>query len=247
MNIEEIIKEVRKKLTERNFKFTEKEEDKSLRFNVKHNKEDSILKVYSTGTILIQGKECDLKSNLTQIKDDIESDGQVIVKEPTIDELPQSLFDQCDIFNELCKKYLDESIRALRNKCYLSSAITLGVCSEIIIRQLFEAFCAAIEKEANRNKAEKEIINRQISKAYDEFKRKYNGSTPKPNEVSAELEKRLEALYNFFRLCRNEAGHPNIDSDISGHTLIGVHSMFYKYTLDLQKIVNWYRENKINL
>jgi hypothetical protein len=94
---------------------------------------------------------------------------------------------------------------------------------------------------------EKIVKNKLISAAFDEFKKRYQTSQPNPGTIGKEFNPQLEFFFHYFRLCRNNVGHPIEPPNISELTQGGVHSIFYTYTLDIQEMVNWYKSNKITL
>jgi hypothetical protein len=59
-------------LKRQSWDFSEKEEINAKRFDVRYGKWNCIVKVYSTGTIQVQGSESKLKETLVQLKQAIE-------------------------------------------------------------------------------------------------------------------------------------------------------------------------------
>ncbi len=66
--------QVRSFIERQGSEYTEKEEKNAKRFDVQHGKSTCIAKVYSTGTLQIQGSASSLKQTLEKLKEAIEND-----------------------------------------------------------------------------------------------------------------------------------------------------------------------------
>jgi len=233
--------------------FEEKDEGggKIKRVNINHGKSKCIVKVYHTGTILVQGSNTSLKQAIEKAKEAIEN--EKIIKDVLpvdIEKFPDLLKEKVPDIDDVAFKFIEETLFAIKSNAILSAFFMLGAASEKVILNLIDAYGNAIENDAKREKFLKERIGKFfISRKFEEFKKSYKCSSPKPPmfQTDQDFEIKIEAIFQFCRICRNEVGHPQIVPDIDKGILLANLGQFIKYIETVYSLINFYNENKITL
>ena len=86
-----------------------------------------------------------------------------------------------------------------------------------------------------------------VSAKYEEFKKSYKSSTPKPKDpiLSQDLDQLIEGAFNFYRHTRNQVGHPQIIPDLDkGVTLANI-GQFVTYMERIYGLMGFYQKNTI--
>ena len=143
--------------------------------------------------------------------------------------------------------YLEESLKAFRIHCLLSSVITLGCASEKAILLLIEACKAAISDPTKQADFESKTGTlRSIKKKHDEFQNllrtKILSSLPK--ELEENLDNYLIGLFSIIRSTRNDAGHPT-GKEIRREPLYAYLVTFPEYLKKVYDLIDWLNKNKI--
>jgi len=233
--------------------YGEKNEDSgnTKRLDINHGKHKCIVKVYHTGTIQIQGSNTPLKDAIQKVKEAIEN--EEIIKDVLpvdIERFPELLKEKVPNIDEVAFKFIEETLFAIKSNAILSAFFMLGAASEKVILNLIEAYGNAIEDESKREKFLKERIGKFfISRKFDEFKKSYKCSTPKPPtfKTDQDFEIKIEAIFQFCRICRNEVGHPQIVPDMDKGILLANLGQFIKYIETIYALIDFYENNKITL
>lgn len=112
--------------------------------------------------------------------------------------------------SEIVLDYATESVRAYQSRCYLASAVMLGVATEAAFLELGDAFASWLP-EGSRTKFLAKLTSRGTSywQKFGEFR---NRLEPKrgelPQHLTEDIDLTLDATLNMLRIYRNEAGHP---------------------------------------
>jgi len=135
---------------------------------------------------------------------------------------------------ETVRLYLEESLHAFVEECYLSSAVMLGVAAEAATLEIADAFTLWAGRSADQLRAH--LANRKtfyIAKL-EEFQKRLAVAKPQiPGELSDSLDLYVNSVLQLIRLTRNEAGHPTsrrLDRDECFNNLVvyaGVHKRLY--------------------
>jgi hypothetical protein len=106
--------------------------------------------------------------------------------------------------------YAKEAIDAFRARCYLASAVMLGVASEAAVVDVAEGFSAWLPAQSERETFVKLLRSRRVFREkFDEFrKRLVSRSGDLPDELKDDLQLTLDAVGGVLRADRNDAGHP---------------------------------------
>lgn len=106
--------------------------------------------------------------------------------------------------------YVTESVHSYIARCYLASAVMLGVASEAAFYEVAESFESWLS-EPERASFRKTLQGRaSYNEKYHKFR---NQLLPKraalPEDLCDNLELFLDGVWNQIRLYRNESGHPS--------------------------------------
>jgi len=240
-----------KSFIERNeWPFSEKMEGANNRIDVQHGKNKCVVKVYSTGTVQIQGVDSKLKEALAKAKDAIENEeaiGEILPFE--IEKFPETLQERIPNIDPIIVRFIKEAIITVKAGSNLGCAFLLGGASEKAIYLLIEAYKNAIENDENREKFKKRISGKFISKVFELFKNSYKGSKNKPHNMgwTNDIETKIEQIFQFCRICRNESGHPHLPPNLDKGVLLANMGQFVKYIEDLYEMIEFYNNNKVEL
>jgi hypothetical protein len=120
-------------------------------------------------------------------------------------------------------KYVQEALHAFNARCFLASAVMLGVASERVFLGLAEAVATAVGTPAGGLR--KALDNPRASQ-HSRFKELRQVLEPRRKEIPNDLADvlTLDAVSELLRISRNEAGHPtgrDVDEDTARtHLLI---------------------------
>lgn len=216
----------------------------------RHGKFDCNVKVYTKGTIQVQGKESKLKESLLKAKEAIENEeplGELLPFE--IERFPDLLVEKIPEIDPIIVRFVREAIISFKANSLLGCAFLLGGASEKAILLLIEKYTNAIEDDDQRTKFTNRVSGKFISKSFDEFKRSYKSSKNKPEGYgwSNDLEVKIEGIFQFCRICRNETGHPHLPPNLDKGVLLANMGQFVKYIEDLYSLIRFYEQNKVKI
>ena len=240
-----------KSFIERNeWPFEEKMEGHINRIDVKHGKHKCAVKVYSTGTIQVQGGESKLKEALVKAKEAIENEeaiGEMLPFE--IEKFPETLQERIPNIDPIIIRFIKEAIISVKAGSNLGCAFLLGGASEKAIYLLIDSYAAAIKDQELKDKFKARIAGKFISKVFDTFKGSYKSSKNKPHGMgwTNDLEVKIEQIFQFCRICRNESGHPHLPPNLDKGVLLANMGQFVKYIEDLYEMILYYEENEVEL
>jgi hypothetical protein len=142
--------------------------------------------------------------------------------------------------------YLEESLKAFRIHCHLSSVITLGCASEKAILLLIEACKLAISNPGDQADFEKKTDTLAIKRKHDEFQNllKARISPLLSRELKENLDNYLIGLFSIIRSTRNDAGHPS-GKEIRREPLYAYLATFPEYLKKVYDLIDWLNNNKI--
>lgn len=232
-----------------NFPFQEKVEGNCKRLDVQNGKAKCVVKVYSTGTIQLQGADSKLKEALSQAKEAVENEENIGEMLPfEIEKFPQVLKDTIPNIDPIIIRFIEESIVTIKAGSNLGCAFLLGGASEKAIYLLIDAYTNAIEDEKIKERFISRTSKKFISKVFDEFKASWKTSTNKPHGYgwTNDIEIKIEQNFQFCRICRNEAGHPHLPPNLDKGVLLANMGQFVKYIEDMYQLINYYNENAVD-
>jgi hypothetical protein len=148
--------------------------------------------------------------------------------------------------DDVILSYLEESLKAFRIHCHLSSVITLGCASEKAILLLIEACKAAISNPADQADLERRTDTLAIKRKHDEFQNLLKAKIVPllPKELKENLDNYLIGLFSIIRSTRNDAGHPS-GKEIRREPLYAYLATFPEYLKKVYDLIDWLNNNKI--
>ena len=246
---QKVCDQVRSFIGRQQWDYVEKEELNAFRFDIRYGKSSAIFKIYTTGTIQVQGGESNLKETLLKLKKAIQNN-EILADEILpfeIEKFPETLQKSIPSIDPVIIRFLSEAILCYKANSLLGCSFLLGAASEKAMWLLINSYVAAIENEKNRQKLESRISNKFISKAYDEFKRSISSSKSNlPNDLSLQdLDTKIESIFQFCRICRNEVGHPQISPNLDRGVLLANMGQFVQYTKAIYNVIDYFENNQI--
>ena len=106
--------------------------------------------------------------------------------------------------------YLEQAVTCFSYRLLPAAAVMLGCAAEKIIRDLTDAFVAALANQKERDNMQKELDKaKHITQIYDVlWKRMEPRRKQFPHKLQENLEERLSAVFYQVRKVRNDSGHP---------------------------------------
>lgn len=131
---------------------------------------------------------------------------------------------QSPTLDPVARQYFAEALGAFRSRCYLATAVMLGVASEAAFGGLAEAYIGSLPPERAAS-ARKDLTGARQSDfhRWEAFRKRIN---PVREQLPEDLRDRLllDAVSDLLRITRNDVGHPTgrlIDEDTARtHLLI---------------------------
>jgi hypothetical protein len=231
-----------------NFPFQERDEQGCKRLDVQNGKAKCVVKVYSTGTVQIQGAESKLKAALSQAKEAVENEENIGEMLPfEIERFPEVLRENIPGVDPIIVRFIEEAIVTIKAGSNLGCAFLLGGASEKAIYILIDSYTQAIPDQAMRDRFISKTSKKFISKVFEEFKASWKSSINKPHGYgwTNDIEVKIEQIFQFCRICRNESGHPHLPPNLDKGVLLANMGQFVKYIEDMYGMINYYKENNV--
>jgi hypothetical protein len=132
--------------------------------------------------------------------------------------------------SSLVLRYTHEAVHSYVNRCYLASAVMLGVASEAAFFDLAEAFANWLP-ESEDSKFRKILDNPRkhyISK-FEEFRKRIQSHKSKlPPQLADNMALMMDSILDLLRIYRNDAAHPTGKEIERGDAQINL-QMFARY------------------
>lgn len=238
--------QIRSYIERNSFAFTEKEEQNCKRIDVQNGKFKCAVKVYTTGTIQLQGADSRLKESLENAASSIENEENIGDLLPfEIERFPEIL--ESLSIDPIIVRFVREAIISLKAGSNLGCAFLLGGASEKAILLLIHSYSNAIPDEAMKSRFISRTSGKYISKTFDEFKNSWKSSRNRPSGFgwTNDIEIKIEQIFQFCRICRNEAGHPHLPPNLDKGVLLANMGQFVKYVEDLYELIKFYESNPV--
>jgi len=194
------------------------------------------LRVSSKGALDVQGVASPLKERLQQIADAVKNGTPLPAQLPAdIDQLMATLRQQVRNCDPIICTYLEEAIRCYKADALLACAFVLGAASEKAMGLLVQAFGAAIADQQNRERYESKTNGKWISVQYNEFSARFKTCQSRPTTapLNQDIDTLLGTAFQFYRLTRNDVGHPEIVHNLQKPVL---HANIAQMTVYLERI-----------
>ncbi|WP_163576195.1 hypothetical protein [Halomonas faecis] len=222
----------------------------ATKFKVKSGAHRAGILVYNSGKIHVEGADSDLKNWCLDVKKSIEDGTKApgVLLPEEIETLPQRLQDRVPACDGVVIWFYQEALRCYKAGSPAGAAFMLGAASEKAILLLIEGYKSNISDERNRERFASRVGNRMLSVKFDEFKRSYRGSAPKPDAAWAQdLEQMLDGAFNFYRSTRNQVGHPQIIPDLDEGVILANIGQFIVYVERIYYLIEFFEENDMRV
>lgn len=227
----------------------ETEIQNATKFKVKMGANKAAINVFNTGTMNIEGSASELRTWLEELKNSIESGSKSpgVLLPAEIEKFPQTLQERAPSCDGVVLWFFQESLRCYKAGSPAGAAFMLGAASEKAVSILIDTYGNRIADQTNREKYFQRVNNRMISVRFDEFKRSYKSSTPKPTDISLsqDLEQMLDGAFTFYRITRNSVGHPQIIPDLDKGVILANIGQFIVYIERIYKLIDFFEKNTI--
>ncbi len=145
----------------------------------------------------------------------------------------------------LIYEYLEEAVRTFNHDCPKAASVMLGAASEKAIIILYDIFLNAITNANKKNKFERDsnwTISSKFNVLQDRFQKMIAGKKLS-REIKEIIDSSFPSLFNLIRKHRNNAGHPELFSDVSKDTIFLNLRIFNTYISDIYKVINHFNSN----
>lgn len=148
--------------------------------------------------------------------------------------------------DDIILAYLEESLKAFRIHCLLSSMITLGCASEKAILLLIDACQNSLANSTDKADFIKKTDTISIKRKHDEFQNilKNKILPALPYDIKENLDNYLTGLFSIIRAHRNDAGHPS-GKVIQREHLYSYLVVFPAYLEKVYTLTDWLSLNSI--
>lgn len=231
---------------------TEKMEQHCNRLDVKSGIFRCNINVYNSGKIVIGGSDSPLKTALQQMKQQVEagnfSPSKMLPFE--IERFPDLIMEAIPDCDPVIIEFIAEAVKALRHDLLLSASFLVGAASEKAICLLIEAYTNAINNEKHQASFKQRTgKNRMISKKYEEFLNSYKSCKTQPSDTKLVTDSYtiLSSLFTFYRLTRNEVGHPEIVPNLDKGIIIANLAQFIKYLETVYGLIRFFDKTPVEI
>jgi hypothetical protein len=143
------------------------------------------------------------------------------------------------------ERYVSEALRAFQANLVYSCMVMLGCASEKAILILIESYISSIQPQANQDKLRSRTSKKEISAAFEEFKKSFDATRGKITLVSPvnDFDAHVDAIFNFIRMVRNSIVHPANLPEITSALVYSNLQQFLYYLVTIYALVEYYRDN----
>lgn len=222
--------------------FTEKKDiSNGKQIVVKDNINSAFINIYNNGTVVISGKDSNLKSILEELKNKIgENKADEILKDSNkaLNDLKNKGVD------EIILKYMEEGLKCLNQKCIFASSVLFGAVSERGIQLLGEAYYS-LQKD---NKAQERLAKFKKSNISTSFEILLNNLSQdqKVNSEFKDYKSKLEQVFHFYRLARNDVVHPKDIPELNTNSQLFALGALMQYITFITKMISEFKSWNIN-
>lgn len=198
--------------------------------------------LYHTGKIVVQGKAGPLRDTLVdlcrqlEVGDVLHADSEGSDTGRAIAELTY-LPDLLPSIDPLAARLAAEATVTYQHQACLATAFLLGASSERMILLLMEAFTYALphnEQDSYQRRLRKDP---KLAKQWDVFHAAWHQS-PLRKEAPHDLDAEITQTFHFTRICRNEAGHPQLPARFDCDLLRANLAYFRRYLTAIQRLID---------
>ncbi len=159
----------------------------------------------------------------------------------------ENLTDRIPQIANLVMQYAREAVITYNSRCYLASAVMLGVASEAAFLNMAESFLKWIPNEKERSNFTNIIENKKqnyINKFLEFRKRVQTYKSEIPDELTDNMSLTMDSILDLLRIYRNESGHPT-GRNISREDAFINLQMFARYLEKIYKLKSFFESDNI--
>jgi len=247
---EKVCREVRAALGIASIAFDEGPVQFQTQFKCSKGSQRATVNVSSKGKITVQGASSELKAWLDSMKDAIEKGEAIPGRLPAdFEALPNDLRTRVPDCDDVILWFFDECLQCLRGGSPAAAAFLLGAASEKSILLLIDSYASAIPDEGSRRLFQQRVgKNKAISGKYDEFRQSFRSGLIQPSELELthDLDTYLGGAFQFYRLTRNDIGHPHKIPETSRTLVISQLGQFIIYLDRVYKLKRFFDARQVN-
>lgn len=237
-------------LDQKSLEYTIKEEKYCDHFYIKSGALKADVCVYNTGKIVIGGPDSILKEILEGAKHSLMTGNLDPINELPfeIEKFPETIKERVPKCDEVILKLIDAAIRSYKADIPLATAFLVGAASEKAISLLIDFYAASIGDKENQARFQSRIGKKKVVSAkYDEFMASYKSCKTKCNEpsISNDLEIILDSMFQFYRITRNEVGHPQAAQGLNKGILLANLGQFVLYIERIYGLIGYFQKNEM--
>jgi hypothetical protein len=229
--------------------FDESEESYCTKLTTQNGATKHHVQVFNSGKIVIQGAKSGWAyDRLIEMKASIEKGMPIPTALPAeVEAWPGVIQARVPSVDPVIAAFVAEATRAYKADAVLSAAFMLGAASEKAISVLIDAYTDAIADPTNAEKFRARINNRMISVRFSEFMKSFKSAQRKPSQadVGHDIGVVIESVFQFFRLTRNDVGHPVVVPELDKGVVLVNLSHFVEYVERIYKLKAYFDANKI--
>jgi len=130
----------------------------------------------------------------------------------------------------LVLRYTYEAVRSYVHRCYLASAVMLGVASEAAFFDLAEAFAGWLpENESSKFRKILDDPRKHYISKFEAFRKRIQSHKPElPHRLADNMALMMDSVLDLLRIYRNDAAHPT-GKEIDRDDAYGNLQMFARY------------------
>ena len=149
---------------------------------------------------------------------------------------PRRLRQRVPTLDQAALRYVEEALRAFNARCYLASAVMLGVASEHVFMALANSAVNALGSRASKLKAALDNPRASQNSRFAELRKCLEPVRAQlPDDLADTLT--LDAVADLLRITRNDAGHPSgrdVDED-TAYTHLQMAARYIRKMTSLQQ------------
>ena len=232
-------------------KYTSTAEQHCDKLTIKNGTYTAYVSVYNSGKIVIGGKDSPLYRLLTEMKRAIEDEGSApqVLLPFEIDAIPETIRSRVPDCDEVILRFVEESLKSYRAGALLAASFMLGAASEKAINLLIASYADSITDETHQQRFRSRINNRMISVRYSEFAQSFKSCKSKPTSPSLaqDLDVKVGMAFQFYRITRNEVGHPEIVPHLDKGQILANIGQFPTYLERLYGLMTYFRDHGVEI
>lgn len=244
---------VKKFITDSEFEIiSEKEEQHCDRLDVKSGIFHCDIHIYNSGKIVVGGSDSPLKNALTKMKQEVEAGNFLPSKTLPfeIERFPDLIKEKIPDCDYVIREFITEAVKALRHDLLLSAAFLVGAASEKAICLLVEAYANSINNDQHKDAFKQRTgKNTMVSKKYEQFVSSFKSCKTQPTDpfLVNDSYTIISSLFTFYRLTRNEVGHPEIVPKLDKGIIIANMAQFIKYLETIYGLIRFFNKTPIEI